>query len=853
MGRLVIIQSAIWTFCTNNWINSKSCIWNIGQKPLSEHRSGDAKQTNTLAGIQGGGDVSVTVGGNTNLIAGQIASTGGGTTSLTTGTLTSGDLSDYNNSSSFNFGLSGIDRLLGLTPKDDIQSAQFGSLTIGQSTTTKEGLTFSVVGEGKITFTDPAADQTITATLKRDLDNRQIVTIEESSGFQLEIPLIDFQLMAQQATNLANFMRALSAPLPSNVANMGPEAEAIFRRMIASGVSVEEATARAANPTFNRLANGLKTLEKKYGGIENAPKDFLQALLMMDAELLIAPDGSIDIRIPCIATGTDCRFKSGPEFERFKKEFYSTSKFGTYLEQIAAGLDPTGLSVGERAELGENINQLIACTALYQPDQFVELIGGATGIPFDKLVTFAGSSTLGLNWKPQTLSLFASLVESGSLPTGPNGLTMLNDIDSQLGAEQNGAALLTVGGIAIGFVPVLGDGVGAYNLIQAIRAGSVTSIFIEGIGLIPVAGDIGRAILKSADEAVAAGRAVLRADEVLAIAQCFVAGTPVWTQDGLKPIEAIRVGDRVLSRDAARGQTVFRPVTALFTRTASQIVRLTIEAADGRIETLGTTPGHPFYVPERGFVAAADLRPGMLLSPATMPSDVIAQGAQARFLRTAARDNDTAGFLRVKATSLDDRAQQVHNFEVAETHTYFVGDSGAWVHNACGPTLGKYLTSNTKALAEDIATKGHDALQTAQEFVSGGTLSAQSLKGVSVAELQFAIDAAKSGKKVTILAGDKNPGVDFLIDGKLFELATVTKNDRGTLLSSIGEKLISNSRLDKGSSILIDGRQASLSKKTTLDILKTIKSSDAFKANSTDITVYTKQGAVRLFATGGIE
>jgi hypothetical protein len=41
----------------------------------------------------------------------------------------------------------------------------------------------------------------------------------------------------------------------------------------------------------------------------------------------------------------------------------------------------------------------------------------------------------------------------------------------------------------------------------------------------------------------------------------------------------------------------------------------------------------------------------------------------------------------------------VYNFEVNETHTYFVGDTGAWVHNACDLIYG--LNSKARAFARN--------------------------------------------------------------------------------------------------------------------------------------------------------
>ena len=57
------------------------------------------------------------------------------------------------------------------------------------------------------------------------------------------------------------------------------------------------------------------------------------------------------------------------------------------------------------------------------------------------------------------------------------------------------------------------------------------------------------------------------------------------------------------------------------------------------------------------------------------------------------------GFLRVKAVVLEDARQDTYNFEVADTHTYFVGQLNAWVHNACDP--GDLLANGGQYLSDD--------------------------------------------------------------------------------------------------------------------------------------------------------
>lgn len=155
---------------------------------------------------------------------------------------------------------------------------------------------------------------------------------------------------------------------------------------------------------------------------------------------------------------------------------------------------------------------------------------------------------------------------------------------------------------------------------------------------------------------------------------CFIAGTPVWTRDGMKPIEEIKIGDIVLSRDEAGQQTRFSRVERVYKR-QSQVLNLALQDASGNVETLGTTLEHPFHVPGRGFVAAGELEPGMLVSTAS-------QWGHPE-LQTVSRDNDTSGFLLVKSLTLEDSPSTVYNFSVEGTHTYFVGKTQAWVHNTC--------------------------------------------------------------------------------------------------------------------------------------------------------------------------
>lgn len=142
-------------------------------------------------------------------------------------------------------------------------------------------------------------------------------------------------------------------------------------------------------------------------------------------------------------------------------------------------------------------------------------------------------------------------------------------------------------------------------------------------------------------------------------ALCFVAGTPVATADGPRPIEEIEVGDLVLAKNEETGKVGLHEVVQLFVTPDREVLDLTIETADGTAETLGVTPTHPFWVEGRGWVKAGDLQSGDRLTDAE------------------------GEVLRVVASEARSARETVYNFEVAEVHTYFAGELRAWVHNEC--------------------------------------------------------------------------------------------------------------------------------------------------------------------------
>jgi RHS repeat-associated protein len=164
---------------------------------------------------------------------------------------------------------------------------------------------------------------------------------------------------------------------------------------------------------------------------------------------------------------------------------------------------------------------------------------------------------------------------------------------------------------------------------------------------------------------------------------CFVAGTLVSTKVGLKPIEKLRVGDLVLSRDPASGKTTYKPITSLIHRHDREIYELTIAVrrSNGKIEreVFDTTDDHPWRSVDNRWIRTIQLKPRMRL--------VRAEG--------------TAGtVLFVRDTG---HTAPTYNIEVADFHTYFVGNDRVWVHNDCGPELRDAIE---QAIQDELEAQG---------------------------------------------------------------------------------------------------------------------------------------------------
>jgi hypothetical protein len=133
---------------------------------------------------------------------------------------------------------------------------------------------------------------------------------------------------------------------------------------------------------------------------------------------------------------------------------------------------------------------------------------------------------------------------------------------------------------------------------------------------------------------------------------CFVAGTLVHTPEGGRPIATLRPGDLVIGSGPHRLDR--RPCRVR--RAWSIAAKAVLDVSVGE-ETLTVTGAHPFWVPGVGWQEARALTVGSVLQ-------------------------DAAGS-HVSVTDIGVRAGAftVYNLEVADSHTFHVGNAGVLVHN----------------------------------------------------------------------------------------------------------------------------------------------------------------------------
>ena len=127
----------------------------------------------------------------------------------------------------------------------------------------------------------------------------------------------------------------------------------------------------------------------------------------------------------------------------------------------------------------------------------------------------------------------------------------------------------------------------------------------------------------------------------------------------LKAIEDIKAGEFVWSENPETGEKALKQVVRTFVNESDILIHIFVNG-----EEITATPEHPFYIPQKGWVGAIQLRAGDIL---------VLQNGEYVIVE------------KIQHEILEEPIA-VYNFEVEDFHTYYVGDSSVLVHNAnCKP------------------------------------------------------------------------------------------------------------------------------------------------------------------------
>jgi RHS repeat-associated protein len=245
-------------------------------------------------------------------------------------------------------------------------------------------------------------------------------------------------------------------------------------------------------------------------------------------------------------------------------------------------------------------------------------------------------------------------------------------------------ATVAVVGLAVASVVTCGGAAAAAMTATALISGTCTTVpaaatIITGAALgagVAYAGSVVSAAssVKSTEEFAEYGKSALIstvagavvgavAGAINAATSCFVAGTPVLTEEGDKPIEDVTVGDYVWAWDEATGTTELKQVVETYVNETSELMHIFVNG-----EEIVATPTHPFYCPVKGWTDAAHLRAGDILVLVN-GEYVVVEKIQHELLENPVK---------------------VYNFQVQDYHTYYVAESGVLVHNTCNRYGGEH-------------------------------------------------------------------------------------------------------------------------------------------------------------------
>lgn len=216
-------------------------------------------------------------------------------------------------------------------------------------------------------------------------------------------------------------------------------------------------------------------------------------------------------------------------------------------------------------------------------------------------------------------------------------------------------------------------------------------------------------------------------------------------------------------------ELAFNRVEKTFQYIDKEVVELELYEKEKIIEALCATNNHPIYIKDKGFIAVKEIRSiDTELAPLLLNKNIASTG-----LRDGNQDKINK--------------ETVYDLTVRDTHTYFVGKSGIWVHNSNGSFI---PTGNNHAARSIVNYRSHSLdglpegpLNKVAEFLDLDSYYQLAQTGKSLYTKMHALDFVELYKRVMHPypgAPSKEAMAGFLgriteLDEPLFHWAQVTK------------------------------------------------------------------------------
>jgi len=228
---------------------------------------------------------------------------------------------------------------------------------------------------------------------------------------------------------------------------------------------------------------------------------------------------------------------------------------------------------------------------------------------------------------------------------------------------------------------------------------------------------------------------------------CFVAGTLVSTEFGKVAIENVRTGDAVWAWNPKTGEKALKSVTQTFVNESDKLIHVFVGGKE-----IVSTAEHPFYVKSQGWTEAKQLCTGDIL---------------------VLQDGSRIPIEKVQYEMLASPVT-VYNFEVADFHTYFVGENAVLVHNICVPEWFKKQFTELSAELHNQWIKGSfDTLEESLYYhykTHGAEVGAADLAQYMRKAEEFS-RTAKKGSVKSKVSGAVSGVIRYKKNGKYIDLA----------------------------------------------------------------------------------